>query len=138
MLKPKHLIRTLTALIIFVVCALTAIAQIGTSNITGTVRDTSGAVVPGATVTAKNDATGVTGTQTTNDSGLYAFTALPVGLIFKQGLMGGALSTSWPLLDLAGRGAQLEYVGVRKLDGQTLRTEISSAGRIRSENQTPF
>ena len=37
-------------------------------------------------------------------------------LIFKQGLMGGALSTSWPLLDLAGRNAQLEYVGVRKLD----------------------
>ena len=41
-------------------------------------------------------------------------------LIFKQGLMGGALSTSWPLLDLAGRSAQLEYVGVRKIDDQTL------------------
>ncbi len=41
-------------------------------------------------------------------------------LIFKQGLMGGALSTSWPLLDLAGRGAQLEYVGTRKLNEQTL------------------
>src|SRR5882762_1104627 len=41
-------------------------------------------------------------------------------LIFKQGLMAGALSTSWPLLDLAGRNAQLEYVGVRKLDDQTL------------------
>ena len=41
-------------------------------------------------------------------------------LIFKQGLMGGALSTSWPLLDLAGRGAQLEYVGDRKVYDQTL------------------
>ena len=41
-------------------------------------------------------------------------------LIFKQGLMAGALSTSWPLLDLAGRNAQLEYVGVRKLDDRTL------------------
>ncbi len=41
-------------------------------------------------------------------------------LIFKQGLMGGALSTSWPLLDLASRGAQLEYVGTRKLADQTL------------------
>src|ERR1700704_5675388 len=89
MLKPNHLIRTLTALVIFVVCAVTAIAQTGTSNITGTVRDTAGAVVPGATVTAKNDATGVTSTQTTNDSGVYAFTALPVGnytiSIEKQG-----------------------------------------------------
>ena len=89
MLKPNHLIRTLTALVIFVVCAVTAIAQTGTSNITGTVRDTAGAVVPGATVTAKNDATGVTSTQTTNDSGVYAFTALPVGnytvTVEKQG-----------------------------------------------------
>ena len=89
MLKPNHLIRTLTALIIFVVCAVTAIAQTGTSNITGTVRDTAGAVVPGATVTAKNDATGVTSTQTTNDSGLYFFASLPVGnytiTVEKQG-----------------------------------------------------
>src|SRR5882762_3076702 len=37
-------------------------------------------------------------------------------LIFKQGLMGGTLSTAWPLLDLAGRSAQLEYMGVRRLD----------------------
>src|SRR5258706_4724203 len=41
-------------------------------------------------------------------------------LIFRQGLMGGALSTAWPLLDLASRGAQLEYVGTRKLADQRL------------------
>src|SRR6266403_462050 len=89
MLKLTHLIRTLGTLTLFVVCVLTAVAQTGTSNITGTVRDMQGAVVPGATVTAKNDATGVTSTQTTNDAGLYAFTALPVGnytiTVEKQG-----------------------------------------------------
>src|SRR5258708_4966715 len=89
MLKLTRLIRTLGTLTLFVVCVLTAVAQTGTSNITGTVRDTAGAVVPGATVTAKNDATGVTSTQTTNDSGVYAFTALPVGnytvTVEKQG-----------------------------------------------------
>src|SRR5712691_886200 len=66
-----------------------AFAQTGTSNITGTVRDTTGAVVPGASVTAKNDATGATNTQTTTDSGLYAFSSLPVGVytitVEKQG-----------------------------------------------------
>jgi hypothetical protein len=36
-------------------------------------------------------------------------------VIFKQGLMGGALSSSWPLLD-AGAAAQLEYAGMRKID----------------------
>src|SRR5947199_2901402 len=89
MLKLTHLIRTLGMLTLLVVCVLTAFAQTGTSNITGSVRDTAGAVVPGATVTAKNDATGVTSTQTTNDSGLYAFTSLPVGnytiTVEKQG-----------------------------------------------------
>src|SRR5712671_2042247 len=89
MLKLTHLTRTLIALIIFVVCAVTAVAQTGTSNITGTVRDMQGAVVPGATVTAKNDATGVSSTQTSNESGLYSFTALPVGnytiTVEKQG-----------------------------------------------------
>ena len=41
-------------------------------------------------------------------------------LIFKQGLMGGALSTAWPLADPASRSAQLEYVGIRKVDDRTL------------------
>ena len=66
-----------------------AIAQTGSSNITGSVRDVNGAVVPGATVTAKNEATGVTSTQSTTDSGLYAFSSLPVGkytiTVEKQG-----------------------------------------------------
>src|SRR5882672_4047636 len=87
MLKPTNLITTIVLLL--VLCTSAVFAQTGTSNITGTVRDTAGAVVPGATVTAKNDATGVTSTQTSNDSGLYAFTALPVGnytvTVEKQG-----------------------------------------------------
>jgi hypothetical protein len=54
-------------------------AQTGTSQLSGTVTDTSGAVVPGAKVTAKNEATGITYTQMTTDAGLYSFTSLPVG-----------------------------------------------------------
>src|SRR5205807_5283946 len=57
-------------MLLIVVGLSAAIAQTGSSNITGSVRDVNGAVVPGATVTAKNDATGVTSTQTTTDSGL--------------------------------------------------------------------
>jgi hypothetical protein len=40
--------------------------------------------------------------------------------IFKQGLMGGTLSSAWPLLNLSARSPQLEYAGTRKLDDQTL------------------
>jgi hypothetical protein len=41
-------------------------------------------------------------------------------LIFKQGLMGGTLSSAWPLLDLTARGPQLEYAGTKKVDNRTL------------------
>ena len=41
-------------------------------------------------------------------------------IIFKQGLMGGSLSSAWPLLDISSRKAQLEYVGTRKIDGRVL------------------
>ena len=36
-------------------------------------------------------------------------------LIFKEGLMGGALSTARPLLDLTTREAKLEYAGLKKI-----------------------
>lgn len=55
-------------------------AQIGGSgSINGTVFDPSGAVVPGATVSAKNVATGVETTRQTTDAGLYVITPLPPG-----------------------------------------------------------
>src|SRR5438876_2490408 len=86
MLKPTRLLVSFSVLLVL---SLAVIAQTGTSNITGTVRDTNGAVVAGATVTAKNEATGVTNTQVTTDSGLYAFSSLPVGAytitVEKQG-----------------------------------------------------
>src|SRR5437016_682288 len=64
---------------LFLLITGVALAQTGTSRITGTVTDVSGALVPGATVTARNEATGVTYTQTTTEAGLYGFPSLPVG-----------------------------------------------------------
>jgi len=64
---------------LFSLLALGVWAQTGSSSITGTVTDSSGAVVPGARVTAKNEATGVTYNQTTTGAGLYSFPSLPVG-----------------------------------------------------------
>ena len=62
-----------TLFFILLLAASTSIAQTGTSGITGSVRDPTGAAVPGANVTAMNDATGVSYTQTTTDAGVYAF-----------------------------------------------------------------
>lgn len=41
-------------------------------------------------------------------------------LVFKQGLMGGTLSSAWPLLDLASRNPRLEYAGTKKINSQSL------------------
>jgi hypothetical protein len=38
--------------------------------------------------------------------------------VFKEGLVGGTLSSAWPLLNLAGRGAKLEYAGTEKIGEQ--------------------
>lgn len=51
----------------------------GTGTIEGSVTDPSGAMVPGATVTAKNIATGVRTVRATNNSGLYTVAPLDAG-----------------------------------------------------------
>src|SRR5262245_31392044 len=59
--------------------AVGASAQTATGQITGTVKDTTGAVVPGATVTVHSDLTGLTRPATSNAGGDYSFPLLPVG-----------------------------------------------------------
>jgi hypothetical protein len=50
-----------------------------TGSISGTVKDPSGAVIPGATVTATNAATNVQTKTVSDDKGFYSFPSLPVG-----------------------------------------------------------
>src|SRR5262245_14240142 len=76
--KVGHML-SLIRQVTFLLIAGVALAQTATSRIAGTVTDASGALVPGAMVTAKNEATGVTYTQTTTEAGLYGFPSLPVG-----------------------------------------------------------
>jgi hypothetical protein len=57
-----------------------AAAQIATGDITGRVVDASGAVVPGATVTARSTGTGLTRAATTTSDGDYTITQLPPGI----------------------------------------------------------
>ncbi|HLI82764.1 MAG TPA: carboxypeptidase regulatory-like domain-containing protein [Bryobacteraceae bacterium] len=54
-------------------------AQASNATIHGTVTDTTGAAIAGATVTVKNTATGVTNTVTTNNQGIYNVPDLLVG-----------------------------------------------------------
>ena len=66
-------------LAVFLLHASIASAQTETGRITGVVRDATGAVLPGATVTAKGTATGITRTLQSDDAGQYLFANLPPG-----------------------------------------------------------
>ena len=60
-------------------CPRGASAQTTTATLQGTVRDASGAVLPGATITDRSPDTGVTRVSVTDATGRYYVTALPVG-----------------------------------------------------------
>src|SRR4051812_44378246 len=59
--------------------SLVALAQIGTSTITGRVTDTSGAVVPNVSINIVQKATNTTNTAVTNSEGIYRVPSLQPG-----------------------------------------------------------
>jgi hypothetical protein len=54
-------------------------AQVTTATLLGIVRDSTGSMLPGATITATHEATGVGRTTTTDSNGEFVLTALPNG-----------------------------------------------------------
>lgn len=77
------------ATLVFPFTAPAAMAQATTGGLRGVVTDAAGAVVAGADVTAKNDATGIETKSKTNNEGLYNFPRLLPGTytltVEKQG-----------------------------------------------------
>jgi hypothetical protein len=67
------------AVLMLVVLPLPSAWAQGTAQINGTVRDESGAVLPGVSVTMTNVDNGFTRTVFTNEAGAYAMPSLPTG-----------------------------------------------------------
>jgi hypothetical protein len=147
----RNISRALCLFALFVLAAGSSFAQTATSRVTGTVTDSTGAVVAGATVTAKNEATGVAQTQVTTDAGLYAFTSLPVGAytitVERQGFKivqktGNQLQVDTPLsVDLTLEAGQVSEVitvqgGAEQL--QTNNATISNVVDQKSIEQLPL
>ncbi|MCA1612854.1 MAG: TonB-dependent receptor [Acidobacteria bacterium] len=80
--RPSSVALCLFALAVLVLASATGAAAQSQSNaadLQGYVRDQSGAVVPGATVTARNRATSVEKSAQANDEGFYQIVNLPPG-----------------------------------------------------------
>jgi hypothetical protein len=73
--------RLLLVASLLLLCGLPAFlyGQVDRGTINGTIKDQSGAVIPGVKVTAINVDTGVTTVDTTNSIGFYSILNLPMG-----------------------------------------------------------
>ncbi len=71
--------RALAAFVAILASTTTAFAQFDTASVLGTVRDSTGAVVPGATVALKNVSTGIVANTITDDKGDYQFLNVRIG-----------------------------------------------------------
>ena len=118
-----------------------AAAQSNTGQISGTIRDSSGAVLPGVTVTITNVGTAIARTAVTDERGSYVITNLTVGTYSvtaelqgfrkaeKKGFEvtpDGKLSADFAL----GVGAMTEVVEVQAVRGETVNRTSGEISRI--------
>jgi len=113
-------------LALLLVVAGSATAQTFRGIILGTVTDTSGGTVPGATVTIKNVDTGLTRTLTTSEDGSYSAPELPIGnysvTVEKQGFKTGLIS-----------GIKVEVSSERRADVTLQTGELSQKVEVLGE-----
>lgn len=73
------LLRAGSALLPALVLSTSLLAQTDNASVSGTIKDPTGAVVPGARIVLTEERTGFERRTTTNESGLYVFTSIPPG-----------------------------------------------------------
>ena len=77
--KTCNIFTTLLAGLLFLLGTNMSQAQFEDGSLVGTIHDSTGAIIPGATVSATNIGTGIVTTTTSNSSGDYEFPSLRVG-----------------------------------------------------------
>jgi hypothetical protein len=118
-------------------------AQLGTGSavITGTAQDSSGALIPGVTVTATAIDLGLSATVTTNESGAYNFVSLPPGRYVVSASLPGFQTRTYTGIDLREKttrrynfnlavAAMASKVEVRVDENMILATQGASVGQV--------
>ena len=75
-LLQRTTVPSLTVLVLFLAAHMSALGQINTASLSGNVKDSSGAAVPGASVVVLGTFTGTSRTITANDSGFFNISLL--------------------------------------------------------------
>ena len=114
-------------LVCSVACA-TAWAQ-ASAQITGTVKDPTGAVLPGVEITATQTDTENTRTTVTNETGYYILQNLPTGPAVPTSRIDGRM---WPTAPPTGGTSSIPPPSLKCLDSRTRsRTGYLAAGEFR-------
>ena len=79
LLRMPFAMTCMMAAVILLLAVSVSLAQLPTATILGVVKDGTGAVVPGAALTARNTDTGQSRGTVSGEDGSYRFAALPVG-----------------------------------------------------------
>ena len=77
--RPSAIFGKLTMLVIFALMSRTVSAQVNAGSLSGTVQDSSGAVLPGASLTLQESTTGSELKTVASDAGVYNFVGLLPG-----------------------------------------------------------
>ncbi len=75
----RHIQRVILSVALVLLCTTSLAAQVTTATLVGLVRDSQNAVIPGATVVATHEGTGVSREGVTDANGEFVFSALPSG-----------------------------------------------------------
>src|SRR5215468_6016523 len=71
--------RAAAAMLLCLICSVHVFAQTSNATLGGTVTDTSGALIPGVSITATNVGTGIVTSVFSNEAGAYQFASLQTG-----------------------------------------------------------
>src|SRR2546430_682795 len=136
----------LTAIVVLIALQpCLAFAQTATATIVGVVKDTSGALIPGVSITVKHTETGQTRSAISSDSGSYNVPLLPVGAYeistmmpgFKQQLRSGInlVIGQQAVIDLTLEvGGTAEQITVSE-EAPLVNTTLSSTSGLITEQQ---
>jgi hypothetical protein len=113
--------------LLLVAMSMITFAQAPTGTITGTVADDSGAVVPNASVTITNKATGAARTVITNSEGFYSAPSLPAGEYEVKAEFKGFRATLRPATVQTGESTQVNMPMTVGATGETVTVEGASA-----------
>src|SRR6266700_3130661 len=125
----------LVALVLILVIPHSASAQ-ATATLNGVVRDSSGAVIPRATVSLRNTDTGTERESLTNDSGLYVFVSVPPGEYVLKVTKNGFTAATQTGLHVVVNQASTQDVTLRVGSTQESVTVEASAENLETANAT--